>query len=189
VLKKILIAAVVVVVAFAAFVATRPGSFRVERSIAVAAPAEKVFPLVADLRKMDEWSPWEKRDPNSKKVYSGEGGQVGSSYRWAGNKEVGEGQMTVTEAVPPTRVTFRLEFFEPYQSVATAAFALVPDGARTKVSWSMEGKLGFMEKAVGLFMDMEGMIAKDFDEGLASLKVLAERVEAPEEVAPTPTGG
>lgn len=177
-LWKVLAVVAVVVAAFFAFVALRPASYRVERSIVVAAPPERIFALVADLRRMDEWSPWAKLDPKMQKHHEGEPGQPGSSYRWAGNDAVGEGRMTVVEVVAPSRVSYRLEFLKPFESVATTGFQLVPEGARTKVSWGMEGRLGFVEKLVGVFTDMNAMIAKDFDEGLASLKALAERPEA-----------
>ncbi len=192
-LKKLAVVLVVLLVAvagFLAFVASRPGSFRVERTTSVAALPERIYPLVADLRRMDEWSPWDELDPSMKKQFSGDPAQPGAGYSWAGNDQVGEGKMTILEVSPPTRVTFRLEFLKPHQSVATTGFQLVPDGSATKVSWNMEGKLSFMEKLVGVFMDMEGMIAKDFDAGLAGIKAIAERPEpAPAAAPPAPTPG
>lgn len=188
-LKKIAVVVLVVVAGFLAFVASRPGSFRVERSTSVAAPPERIYPLVADLRRMDEWSPWNKLDPSMKKQFSGDPAQPGAGYAWAGNDEVGEGRMTILEVSPPSRVTFRLEFLKPYQSVATTGFRLVPEGSATRVSWDMEGKLSFMEKLVGVFMDMDAMIAKDFDAGLAGIKAIAEKPETAPAEPPSPAPG
>lgn len=189
-LKKVLVAGLVVVVAFLAFVATRAGSFKVERSVVVAAGPAVVFPLVADLKRMLEWSPWDRRDPAMKRTFTGDPAEVGSSYGWSGNKEVGEGRMVLVERVEQSHATYRLEFLEPFESSSMTSLKLEPEGAGTKVRWSMEGKLGFVEKLFGLFMDMDAMIGKDFDEGLAALKVLAER-QAATPVAPAtpPIGG
>ena len=117
--------------------------------------------------------------------YGGEPGKPGSTYGWAGNDQVGEGRMTLLDAEAPSRVSFRLEFLKPYQSVATTAFRLSPGSSGTKVTWEIEGRLGYLEKLVGLFMDMTGMIGADFDRGLGALKAVAERPEPPPDVPAT----
>lgn len=71
--KKVLLGLVVVIGAFLAFVATRPSQYHVERSLVTKAKAESVFPLVSDLRRFPEWSPWEKLDPGMKKTVGGSG--------------------------------------------------------------------------------------------------------------------
>ena len=65
--KKLLIALGVLVVGlliFAVVILLQPGTFRVERSIVIAAPPEAVFVQVNDLHNWNAWSPWAKRDPN-----------------------------------------------------------------------------------------------------------------------------
>jgi uncharacterized protein YndB with AHSA1/START domain len=173
-IKKILGVVALVVVVFLAYVAMLPGSYRVERSVVVAAPAETVYGAVADLRRWGEWSPWEKLDPGMKKEFAGTPAAPGSTYHWAGNDKVGEGRMTLVEASPPSRLAYKLEFLKPWESVSTSDFTLAPEGAGTRVSWSMRGEIGFVEKIFGVFMDMNAMIGKDFEQGLASLKQVAE---------------
>jgi hypothetical protein len=186
-LKKVLLVLAVVIVGFAAFAATRPEAYHVERSTTIHAPAELAYATIADLKSFGEWSPWDKRDPNMKRTYSAVTSGVGASYNWEGNKEVGKGKMTITEAKPPTQVRERLEFFEPFASVADVGFDVVPAGAgEVKATWSMDGHNGFVMKAMGVFTNMDKMIGKDFDDGLANLKrvVEAKAAAAPAAAAP-----
>jgi len=174
-LKKILIGLAVVILAFVAFVSTRPAQYHVERSQKIAAPAEIVFAQLDDFRAWASWSPWEKLDPGMQKTYSGPARGVGASYEWQGNKEVGKGRMTITEAQPTASVRYRLEFIEPFSNVAESGFTLAAaDAESTNVTWSMDGNNDFMGKAFGLFMDMDAMIGADFEKGLGELKAQAE---------------
>jgi uncharacterized protein YndB with AHSA1/START domain len=174
-LKKLLGLVALVVVAFLVYVATRSSTYRVERSTVISAPADAVYPLLADFRRWAEWSPWEKLDPAMKKEFQGSAGAPGASYHWTGNDKVGEGRMTITEASAPGHIAYRLEFLKPWQSVSTTVFELAPEGAGTRVSWTMAGAVGFTEKMFSVFMDMDAMIGKDFETGLATLKSVAER--------------
>jgi uncharacterized protein YndB with AHSA1/START domain len=171
--QKILIVAGVLVVAFVVFVATRPSHFHVERSTEIAAPAEKIYPLTADFHEWPKWSPWEKKDANMKKTFSGAPNGVGAIYEWEGNKDVGKGRMTVTAAEPGKSVTIKLEFLEPFPTTNIAKFDLVPTGDKTKVTWNMDGEAeNLMHKMFTLMMD--GMIGPDFEAGLANMKTAAE---------------
>lgn len=173
--KKIVIGIVVALVLFVGLVASRPSQYRVERSVSIAAPANIVFAELEDLKRWAAWSPWDKLDPNMEKTFAGPPTGVGASYAWSGNDQVGKGKMTVVESAPPSRVVYQLEFFEPWESTATTALALEQRaGEDVRVTWTMEGNNGFVEKAFGLFMDMDGMIGADFEKGLADLKTVAE---------------
>jgi len=176
--KKVLIsigAGVGVVVAVLLIViATRPNTYRVERSITIAAPPEAVYAHIADFKKWEAWSPWGKLDPNMKTTYEGTPGTVGASYAWIGNKEVGEGKMTLTAVKPNERVDIKLQFIKPFESTAANGFQLEPSGKETKVTWFMNGEHNFMSKAMCLFMDMDSMIGKDFEKGLAAMKRVVE---------------
>ena len=93
----------------------------------IAAPRDAVFAKIDDLHQWADWSPWEGRDPQMKKEFSGASAGVGSMYHWVGNDKVGEGRMTITEAQPGERVVILLEFIKPFASTCTSTFALVPD--------------------------------------------------------------
>jgi uncharacterized protein YndB with AHSA1/START domain len=178
-MKKVLLVLVFLVAGLAAVVATRPDTYHVERSVDVDAPAETIFPSVADLRNMGEWSPWDKRDPAMKKTFSASTTGIGASYAWEGNKQVGKGKMTITELLPPEHVADKLEFLEPFPAMADTAIDLKPAaGGGTHVRWSMDGKSNFVAKAFSLVMSMDKAIGKDFEQGLANLKHVAEAKRA-----------
>ena len=186
-MRKILLAILVVIAGLGLVIETRPSSYHVERSTTVNAPAEAVYAHVADLHQWAAWSPWDKLDPAMKKDYSGEPGAVGSSYHWAGNDKVGEGRMTVARAEPGKSVGLDLEFIKPFAGKCETGFALAPDSAGTKVTWTMDGKSNFMAKAMELFGgNMDKMIGPDFEHGLAGLKTVVEA--APAEAAPGADG-
>jgi len=186
-LKKILVALVVIVGGFLAFAATRPDTYHVERSARIAAPAPVVYAQLEDFKAWAAWSPWEKLDPQMQKTFDGPAKGVGAAYAWKGNDKVGTGKMTITEAAPPTRVACRLEFVEPFASVASTAFALASDGDKaTTVTWSMDGHNNLMGKVFGLFMSMDKMIGADYDKGLAALKTVAETAAAKAQPVATP---
>ncbi len=173
-LKKILIGLAVIVGVFVAVVSMQPSQFKIERSATVAAPADVVFALINDFHQWQGWSPWEKLDPTMKKTHEGPESGTGASYHWVGNKDVGEGKMTITDSKPSESVSIKLEFISPFTAVNTTTFTLSPDGNGTKVNWAMEGNNNFMAKAMGLFMDMDAMVGSDFEKGLAAMKPLAE---------------
>jgi hypothetical protein len=172
-LIKILLVVVVAALVLAGFVASRPAEFSVSRSRTVAAPPDVVHGYVNDLRKWVEWSPWEKKDPALKREYSGAAAGPGASYHWVGNREVGEGRMTIVESNPGRDITLRLEFLKPFAATHSARFDFAPSGPGTAVTWTMRGEKDFMGKAVGLLMDMDKMIGTDFERGLAGLDAVS----------------
>jgi hypothetical protein len=175
-LKKIVLGLALILAVFVAVVALQPAEFRVTRSATLAAPLERVFPHVNELKMWESWNPWFKLDPAMTMTYSGPAGGTGASYAWAGNDQVGEGKLTITESKTNELVRIRLEFFKPMSGVSPTVFTFQPEGTNTTVSWTMHGTNGFVAKAFCLFMDMDTMIGTSFEQGLASLKTA---VEAP----------
>jgi hypothetical protein len=171
---QILIAVAVVIGLFLAFVASRPSKFRIERSIAIAAPPERAFVQVNDFHKWVGWSPWEQMDPTMKKTFEGAAEGAGSKYSWVGNSKVGEGRMTIERSEAPSLVALKLEFLKPWQATNATSFSFVPEGGGTKVTWAMDGEHKFAMKAFGLFMNLDEMVGRDFERGLTALKSLAE---------------
>jgi len=173
-LKKILIVVAVIVVVFLVIVALQPGEFRVTRSTNISAPQAAVFEQVNDLHKWEKWNPWGKIDPAMKQSYEGPQAGTGAIYKWAGNKNVGEGRMTITESHPNDLVRIKLEFFKPFASIADTEFTFKPQGNQTAVTWAMSGKNNFLAKAMCLFMSMDKMIGGQFEKGLADMKTIVE---------------
>ena len=176
-LPFILIALAVLVVIFIAVVAARPSDFTITRKIAISALPAEVFTHVNDLHLWQEWSPWAKKDPNSVITYSGPGAGKDASFHWAGNKEVGEGRMTIAESHASNSVKIRLDFEKPFRANHLALFTFTSEGASTVVTWSMSGQNNFLFKAVGMFLNVDKMVGQDFEKGLASLKAIVETGE------------
>lgn len=169
----------------ATMVAMQPAHYRIERSRTLPGSPELVFDLVSDFKVWPRWSPWADLDPNQKLTYSGPARGVGQRFEWAGNEKVGRGSMVVTSETPPSKVTFALEFLEPFASRSQTSFALAKDGEGTKLTWAMEGDNDFAGKAFALFANMDAMIGKDFDKGLGKLEgiVKEESAKAAEKAA------
>jgi hypothetical protein len=174
-MSKVLLVLVLVLGGAAAFVATRPDTYHVERSTTVDAPAPTVFAQINDFSVWKEWSPWEKKDPAMKRTLSATPSGVGATYAWEGNKEVGKGKMTITSSATDQKVGEKLEMLEPFPSTADIAFTLAAESpTSTKVTWAMDGKHNFISKAFSVVKPMDGMIGNDFEDGLANLKKVAE---------------
>lgn len=169
----IVIAVALVIVTLIAFVTTRPTDFRVERSAQVNAPRDVVFAIINDLHQWSAWSPFEKYDPNMKKSFDGPDAGPGAGFAWNGNSRAGEGRIRIVSTKPGELITMNLEFTRPYKATNEVNFKLVPTDRGTRVSWIMDGKKNFMFKAFSLFMDMDAMVGKDFEEGLANLNNVA----------------
>ena len=173
-LIKILIVVAVVVVLLLVVIATRPADFRIERTASIGAPPAAVFGYVNDLHKWEPWNPWGKIDPAMKLTYEGAAAGPGAVYSWVGNSKVGEGRMTIVESRPNELIRLKLEFFKPMAGICSAEFAFKPAGNQTEVTWSMAGKNNFIAKAMCLFMSMDKMVGGQFEQGLATLKSIAE---------------
>ncbi|RQO38425.1 polyketide cyclase [Herminiimonas sp. KBW02] len=174
-LKIIAIAILVVVVAILIYAATRPDTFRVERTTTIKAPPEKVYALINDFHSWTTWSPYEKKDPDMKRTHSGATSGTGAVYEWDGNKNVGKGRMEVTESSPSSRIVIKLDFFSPFEAHNTAEFILQAQGDSTEVTWAMYGPANYMSKLMGVFFNMDKMVGDDFAIGLANLKTTAEK--------------
>jgi hypothetical protein len=173
-LKKILIALAVIVIVFAVIVALQPSEFRVARTAAISAPAPAVFAQVNDFHNWNPWSPWAKLDPAMKQTYEGAPAGTGAISTWTGNKDVGEGRMTIIESRPSELIRIKLEFLKPFAATSIAEFTFKPEGNQTMVTWSMAGKNNFIAKAIHLFMNMDKMIGDQFDKGLTQMKSVVE---------------
>lgn len=176
-LKTIALATVALIAGVLLYAATRPDSFRVERSTRIEAPAEKIFPLINDLRAWNGWSPYDAKDPAMQRTFSGAASGPGAVYAWNGNRDVGQGRMEILAATPPSQVTVRLDFIQPFQARNMAEFTLRPDGNGngTDVTWALHGPSPYISKLMGLVFNLDHMVGKDFEVGLANLKRVAEQ--------------
>lgn len=152
----------------------RPDVFRISRTARVTAPPDRLFGLINDLRRMNTWNPYALRDPSGAVGYSGPNFGPGSSFRFEGKKS-GTGSIEILDAKQPSSVTMRLKMDKPFKADNTVEFTLRPNGAETEVSWAMSGRQPILAKCMTLFIDCDKMVGRDFEEGLANLKAIAER--------------
>ena len=167
------IAAIAIVIVLL-LAAAKPDTFHVERTTAIAAPPERIFPLINDFRNWRSWSPYEKLDPAMKRTLSGAESGPGAVYEWQGNGKAGQGRMEIA-AASPSKVAIDLRFLKPFRAHNLAEFRLEPQGGATKVTWAMDGKIPFAAKIMHTVFNMDRMIGKDFETGLANLKNIAEK--------------
>jgi uncharacterized protein YndB with AHSA1/START domain len=173
-LKVIGIAVVAIVVVILIHAASRPDIAHVERSIVIKAPPEKIFALIDDFRQWDQWTPYNK-DPAMTKAYSASTRGVGARYAWEGNRSVGKGDITITESEPPARIAFNLHMIAPFEGNNHVVFALKAAGDSTTVDWILEDRPAYFVKVMGIFLDIDKMVGRDFETGLANLKAVAEK--------------
>jgi hypothetical protein len=176
--EVIAIIAVVLAVAIAIVLilaAAKPARFSVQRATTVKAPPDAIFPLINDFHQWGSWSPYENKDPAMKRSYSGAASGRGAVYGWEGNKNVGSGRMEILDTSVPTKIVIKLDFFTPFEGHNTAEFTMLPQGDVTNLNWLMHGPAPFMSKLMQVFMNLDKMIGKDFEVGLANLKRLTEK--------------
>ena len=176
-LKTLAIIGVVVVVAIAGillYAATKPDSFRVQRVVLVNAPSDKVFPLINDIKAWTAWSPYEKKDPAMKRTYGAVTAGKGATYAWEGDKNVGQGSIEMIES-GPRKIVIKLDFLKPFEAHNMGEFLLEPKGDSTSVTWATYGPSPYISKVIGTFINIDDMIGRDFEKGLADLKAAAEK--------------
>ena len=178
ILKTVLILVVVAIAGVLIFAATKPDVFRVTRSAAIKAPPEKIQAQLSDFRGWQAWSPWEKMDPGMQRRFGGADKGKGATYAWQGNDKVGQGSMEITESTAQ-KVAMDLDFVKPFEAHNKVTFTLAPvvgtAGDTTEVTWSMAGPVPYFAKIIHVFVDMDRMVGRDFEAGLANLKTVSEK--------------
>ncbi len=174
-LKKVSMGLILVIVVILGLAMMQPDSFKVQRGIVIKAPPAKVMAYLNDFHQWTAWSPWEKKDPGMQRTFEGAASGKGAVYTWNGNGEVGQGRMEIIENQVPTQLAIKLDFIKPFASSNRAEFALQPQGDSTVVTWAMSGPSLLVTKVMGVFFNMDKMIGKDFEQGLARLKEVSEK--------------
>lgn len=170
---RIFLTLVVIVGVLFAISLALPADYRVTRSTTIAAPASEIFPYVDDFHKWKKWTPWLDKDPAAKVDIEGSPGKD-ATYKWSGNDQVGEGEMTLIESEPNERVKMKLDFVRPMPGTADAEFTFKPDGDKTIVTWTLTGERDLIRRAFGSVVGMDMVIGNYFEKGLARMKEAVE---------------
>jgi hypothetical protein len=176
-LKSIGIGAAVLVGGVLIAAAMRPDTFRVQRSADIKAAPETIFPLINDLHRFNGWNPFERKDPNLKRSYSGPESGKGAAYAFDGDSNVGKGSLEILDSAPASKVTMALRMREPFQVDNKVDFILQAKADAAEVTWAMQGAVPYFAKIIHLFIDMDRMVGTEFEAGLASLKAIAEKTQ------------
>ena len=171
---KIGIGFVTVLALFLGYASTRESKFHFERSGLINASPEKIYPYISQFKLGSEWSPFEKVDPNMKKTYLGNDGEVGSKLVFDGNSEAGSGTLEILTLIPNQSVDIKLIMTKPMHAENLIQYKLTPEGDVTRFTWSMSGDSGFMGKLISVFIDCETMLDKPFTDGINNLKTIVE---------------
>lgn len=150
---------------------SKPYSLQVSEDIH--APIDSVFDLVNDLTRLNEWSPFVAMDPSIVSVVSDPASGVGSKYSWKG-KRIGSGSMTMSVCTKPYKIAFDMDFNG--KDTALSEYLLTETDGVTTITWFLGGERGLGGQLMNMLFKFDKMMAKNFADGLASLKTL---VEAP----------
>ncbi|WP_018267003.1 SRPBCC family protein [Methylosinus sp. LW4] len=177
---EIIGAGVALVIAIILVLAARqPDICHIARSIFVAAPPERIFPLIDDLKAMNEWNPFATQKGVSN-VYSGPERGVGAADDFSGGGSAG--RIEIVESTEPSQVALSLRMDRPMRCENRVEFTIAPQNGGSLVTWDMKGRQPFIGKLFSLVMKPEKMVGGAFEQGLSDLKRLVEtaREEAAE---------
>lgn len=174
IVKRVVVGFVVIVVALLCIGFLLPRDVHVERSAAIDAPVDVVFPLVNDLRQWQRWTPWGKdRDPTVEVTYGEPTAGKGAWYTWT-SEEFGDGKLEIVDSQPGKSVAMRLSLMGEDGQPAECGFRFDGVDNKTHVTWYFDGDMGVWPpgRYFGLFMDR--LLGADFENGLARLSTVAE---------------
>ncbi len=172
---KIAAALLILIVAILLIAASKPNTLSVQRAITINAHREKIFALINDLHRWEDWNREEREDPTVTRVYGGPTTGVGASCDWDSRGRSGKGRMLIAESRPSEYVAVKVDFLKPFASHNLNAFSLAPSGNGTVVTWNWQGQNLYFMKLMGVFVSMDKMMGKHFESGLANLKSAAEK--------------
>ncbi|HSD13455.1 MAG TPA: SRPBCC family protein [Flavobacterium sp.] len=151
--------------------------YAMEREIIINKSEAEVFKYIRMVKNQDNFSVWNKKDPNAKKEYKGTDGEVGFVYSWdSDNNEVGKGEQEIMKITENERIDLKLRFKEPFEAEDDAYFTtddLTPN--QTKVKWGFKGHLDYPMNLFLLTVDMEKELGGDLETGLKDLKKILEQ--------------
>jgi uncharacterized protein YndB with AHSA1/START domain len=172
---RILVIVAVLIAVVLAYAATKPSTFRIQRSVTIQAAPEKIFALINDFHNWSRWAPQDREDPAMKRTFHGPESGLGAASEWDSSGSAGKGQMSIIESASPSRIAVQVDFVKPFEAHNLNEFALEPAGTGTKVTWSMHGTNVYFMKLMSIFVNMDSMAGKHFEAGLQNLKAAAER--------------
>jgi len=151
--------------------------YGVVEKIIIERPIAEVYEFTKYLKNQDQFSKWALMDPEMEKYYEGEDGTVGFVAGWKSeNPDVGHGEQEILAIKEMERIDYELRFIEPFESTDKAYLAYEPLGPnQTEVTWGFEGHMSYPMNVMIPLMNIENMLAEDFQTGLSNLKKIMEK--------------
>lgn len=171
---KVVIGIGVLIALVVVFAALKPRTFSIQRSIKIDAAPDRVFPFINDLHNWTRWAPQDREDSSMKRTYGGPATGVGAVSEWIGSGSSGQGRMLITESESLKKITIQVDWVKPFVTRNVNKFVLEAEGNSTKVTWNMNGPNLFVMRLMSVFVNMDRMMGKHFEAGLANLKEIAE---------------
>lgn len=173
ILKYLIFLLLITAIGVAIYVAIQPDNYKVSTNATIQAPQPVIYNYINDLKEWQKWSPWHEKDKNASVSFGEVSKGQDASYSWNG-ETMGEGTIK-TNYSKKDSINQTINFITPYESTSKIFWTLSPveKQKETVVTWGMEGKLSFTEKAMILLKgDMEADLTKDFNRGLKKLDSL-----------------
>ncbi len=173
VFKKFAIGAAILLVAVVVVALLMPSKWRVERSVTIAAPPERIHPFVGDLKQWERWVPFSKpaEDSDAKWTYSEPSSGEGATMQWKGTKS-GAGAVKITGSSPTSGIRYEMALGDGQPSRGEVRYEAVPEG--TRVTWIDEGSVGHFLPGRFFISMIERVLGEHFDRALATLKRISE---------------
>lgn len=173
IVKRILIALVVIIAGIFIGAAFRPNTYTVERSMKINASPEKIFPHLISWKKGLEWSAWDKQEEEVKRTFTGPESGMGAVYEFEGKKS-GHGKLSYKSIVPNEEVKIDLTFYKPMQGSNDLTYSLKKDGEATVMKYHMTGPAPMIARIIWLFADMDKYMGDKFNQSMQNLKTIVE---------------
>jgi uncharacterized protein YndB with AHSA1/START domain len=175
VVLRITIVVMLFVAAMLVFATTKPKTFHLRRSVTIKAAPDKVFALINDLHKWNEWSEGDNDDPNVQRTFSGPPAGAGAASEWHGTGKTGAGRMLITESIPSRKIAITVDFARPFTARNVNVFTLEAARDATNITWDFTGEYVYVLKVMTIFVSIDRIMGKHFQTGLENLKRVAER--------------
>ena len=108
-------------------------------------------------------------------TYSGAESGRGATYAWQGNKNIGEGCMEIIESTPNSRLAIKIDFLKPFEAHNTVEFSAGAPGRYHEGHARHVRPDSLHLKGHGTVLQHGKMVGPKFEEGLASVKAIAEK--------------
>src|SRR5579871_2724395 len=154
-----------------------PKDYWIEKEVTINKPNQQVFDYIKLIKNQSNYSKWQMMDPNVEMQYKGIDGTTGFSSAWkSNNKQVGQGEQTITNVVDGKRVDVGLHFIKPFEGHSTAYMTTdAVSENQTKVKWGFNGSMKYPLNIMLVLMNMKKMIGNDLQTNLDNLKALLEK--------------